>query len=188
MKETECYRNILSLLFFLSSVWAWPPNNKLFCCVCEWKPGRRHHGVHGAENGRTFIHGIDSPVEHPGTVLADTLDATGSAAEAPKPAFPNDASYWHRTGTRPRASTAARTLTLAAAKANPARKLLRGQQCSLHHLNSHCKTDKIHWLWRAEGVIILTMLRPGKVTIPWAFRLAKTQEIAQKALLGRGLL
>ncbi|KAJ8345975.1 hypothetical protein SKAU_G00301680 [Synaphobranchus kaupii] len=46
--------------------------------------------------------------------MADTLpwmgpNATGLAAEAPKPAFPNDASYWHSIGARPKASTPART-------------------------------------------------------------------------------
>ncbi|KAJ8346567.1 hypothetical protein SKAU_G00279680 [Synaphobranchus kaupii] len=45
--------------------------------------------------------------------MADTLpwmgpNATGLAAEAPKPAFPNDASHWHSIGARPKASTPAR--------------------------------------------------------------------------------
>ncbi|KAJ8369456.1 hypothetical protein SKAU_G00094840 [Synaphobranchus kaupii] len=39
--------------------------------------------------------------------MADTLpwmgpNTTGLAAEAPKPAFPNDASYWHSIGIRPK--------------------------------------------------------------------------------------
>ncbi len=69
--------------------------------------------IQGAD-GQTFIQRIKSNVEHPITDLADTLpcictNATGLAAEAPKPAFPNDASYWHSTGARPKASTPART-------------------------------------------------------------------------------
>ncbi|KAJ8347977.1 hypothetical protein SKAU_G00265660 [Synaphobranchus kaupii] len=45
--------------------------------------------------------------------MADTLpwmgpNATGLAAETPKPAFPNDASHWHSIGARPKASTPAR--------------------------------------------------------------------------------
>lgn len=63
-------------------------------------------------NGHThiFIHWITSNVEHPFTDLADTLswiclNATGLAVEAPKPAFPNDVSYWH--------STRSKTSTLA---------------------------------------------------------------------------
>lgn len=64
--------------------------------------------VQSAENGQTFIHGITSNLEHPITGFADTLpwicpNATGAAAEAPKPVFPNDASYWHSMGARPKA-------------------------------------------------------------------------------------
>ena len=61
---------------------------------------------------QTYIHEIASDVEHPVTDLADTLhwicpNATGLAAEAPKPAFPNDASYWHSTSDRSKESTLA---------------------------------------------------------------------------------
>ncbi|KAL7404472.1 hypothetical protein ABVT39_015243 [Epinephelus coioides] len=40
--------------------------------------------------------------------MAKSVSCTESA-EAPKLAFPNDSSYWHRTGARPKVSTPART-------------------------------------------------------------------------------
>ncbi|KAL7393455.1 hypothetical protein ABVT39_011044 [Epinephelus coioides] len=69
--------------------------------------------IQGADE-QTFIYGNTTNVEHTTTDLADTIpwicpNTTGSAAEAPKLAFPNDRSYWHRTGARPKASTAAST-------------------------------------------------------------------------------
>ncbi|KAL7372750.1 hypothetical protein ABVT39_021796 [Epinephelus coioides] len=69
--------------------------------------------IQGAD-GQTFIFGNTSNVEHTIADLADTIpwicpNTTGSAAEAPKLAFPNNPSCWHRTGARPKASTPART-------------------------------------------------------------------------------
>ena len=65
-------------------------------------------------DGQSCIYGNTSNVEHTIADLADTIpwicpNTTESAAEAPKLAFPNDPSYWHRTGARPKASTPART-------------------------------------------------------------------------------
>ncbi|KAL7404271.1 hypothetical protein ABVT39_012305 [Epinephelus coioides] len=65
-------------------------------------------------DGQTFIYGNTTNVEHTIADLADTIswicpNTTGSAAEAPKLAFPNDPSYWHRPGARPKASTPSRT-------------------------------------------------------------------------------
>ncbi|KAL7397468.1 hypothetical protein ABVT39_022517 [Epinephelus coioides] len=69
--------------------------------------------IQGAD-GQTGVYGNTTNVEHTIADLADTIpwicpNTTGSAAEAPKLAFPNDPSYWHRTGARPKASTPART-------------------------------------------------------------------------------
>ncbi|KAL7394085.1 hypothetical protein ABVT39_020320 [Epinephelus coioides] len=69
--------------------------------------------IQGAD-GQTVIYGNTTNVEHTIADLADTIpwicpNTAGSAAEAPKLAFPSDPSYWHRTGARPKASTPART-------------------------------------------------------------------------------
>ncbi|KAL7380858.1 hypothetical protein ABVT39_025064 [Epinephelus coioides] len=69
--------------------------------------------IQGAD-GQTGVYGNTTDVEHTIPDLAGTIpwicpNTTGSAAEAPKLAFPNDPSYWHRTGARPKASTPART-------------------------------------------------------------------------------
>lgn len=65
------------------------------------------------ENGQTFIHVVTSHLEHPITDLTLWIcpNTTGAPTEASKPAFPNDASYWHRMGAKPEASTPARAWT-----------------------------------------------------------------------------
>lgn len=114
-----------TLLLFLRTVQAWPPNSG----VCDWIRTetiwqnlqaaqsvtdwlRELHTLNeqftdsviayaqGSKNGQIFI--ITSSVEHSGIDLADMLpcmcsDTTGSAVEPPKPALSSHTSYWHKT-------------------------------------------------------------------------------------------
>lgn len=99
-------------------------------------------------------------------------NTTRSAVEALKPALPNDASHWHSTITRLRASTPVKTGTDFIHRRGKYRNEVRGDQRPLHHLNCHCGTAVTHWLMKdviklSAGKLITPQTQPRKPLLDW---------------------